>query len=117
MRAPHGSCHAWPWLLERQNTLHVVAFDFFARDGIDDYRFDTEEWERCAARFCRCNTAQWGDDARVCFGLPVGVDKMCFFFSYDRVVPFPDLSSDWLPYRTQNSKVLQVVFDVMITCS
>ena len=40
---PDCSSHAWPRLLDGQNTFHVVSMDLLAGDGVDDGRFNTEE--------------------------------------------------------------------------
>lgn len=41
--APHCASHAWPRFLDRQYSLDIVPIDLFARDGVDDGRFDSEK--------------------------------------------------------------------------
>jgi len=43
MSTPNGSSHARPWLLDGQNTLYIVAVDFFTGDWIDNRWFNAKE--------------------------------------------------------------------------
>lgn len=44
MCAPHSASHAWPGLFNGQDSLHIVAVDFFAGDWINDRRLNAKEW-------------------------------------------------------------------------
>jgi len=71
VRAPNCASHAWPWLLDCQDTLNIVTVQLLARDRVDDSGFDTEKGQRGATGFRGCDTCQWSDDMGTGFGLPV----------------------------------------------
>ena len=71
MCAPDCAGHARPWLLEGQNTLHVVSVNFFARNGVDNRRLDTEEWKGGAAWLGGSYTRKRSNNVGTSLGLPV----------------------------------------------
>lgn len=73
---PHGSSHARPRLLERQDTLDIIALELFTGDRIDDSRLNAKEGESCGTRLGWCDAAERCNDVGSGLGLPVGLPTM-----------------------------------------
>ena len=111
---PHCASHAWPWFPECENTFHIITWDFFAGNGIDDDGVDAEERKGRAAGLCWRNTSERCDDMRASLSLPVSlfmllaililsadlrvthINDMRFLLSDDLEVPLPDFCRNWL---------------------
>jgi hypothetical protein len=130
---PDCASHARPWLLESQNTLNIVSVDLLARDRVDDRRLDTKEWKGSATWLSRCDTSERSDDIGASLGLPVCllfvssflsnfpvstyINNVSFSLSNNFEVPLPDFRSDWLSDGSQDSEMLHLVLDVLVTSS
>lgn len=135
MGTPHGPGHARPRLLESKNTLDIVARDLLAGDGVDDSGFNAEEGQGCTAWLGGSNSTEGSDDVRAGLSLPVGlfqalalehgglnrgsaspyVANVSFLLSDLLKVPLPDLSGNWFTDGAQDTQVLHLVVDVLIT--
>jgi hypothetical protein len=130
---PDSTSHARPWLLESKHTFDIVTVDLLAGDWVDDRWFDTEEWKRSTSWLRWCYTCKWSDDIGSGLGLPVClqfvskclnykkdasyINNVSLLFSNGFKVPFPNFSSDGLTNRAQNSQVLHLMLDMLISSS
>lgn len=71
VRAVYCPCHTWPCLLESQDTLNIVSVNLLTRNGVDDCRLDSKEWEGCGARLRGRDACKRRDDIGTSLGLPV----------------------------------------------
>ena len=112
---PDGASHAGPSLLEGQDTLDVVAVNLLAGNRVDKRGLDTEEGERGRAGLGGGNASKGSDDVGTGLGLPVGVANLGAALADNIVVPLPDLGGDGLTNGAENTEVLHLVADVVVT--
>jgi len=131
MSTPDGTGHTWPWLLECQNPLDIISVDLLARDWVNNRRLNSEEWERCRSRLGWGNASKRSDNVGTGLSLPVCldpvsifhlgsshctyIDNVGFLLSNDFEIPFPNFSRNWLTDGTQNTEMLHLRLDVLVT--
>lgn len=131
--SPDGAGHAGPWLLECQDTLNIVAVDLLTGDGVDEGGLNAEEGQRAAAGLGGSDAGKRSESVRTGLGLPVGlekwlaseiqyqlqfvtyVDNVALLLSDNLKVPLPDLCSNGLTDRAQDSEVSELASDVLVT--
>lgn len=122
-------------MLEGQNTFNIIPMNLLSRDRVDDRGFDAKEGKRSTPWLGGSNTGKRSDNVGARLGLPVRlrvvelafaykrdisqtyVNDMSFLLSNNLKVPFPDLGSDWLSDGSQDSEMLHLMLDVLITRS
>jgi hypothetical protein len=128
--APDGAGHAGPRLLERQHALDIVAVDLLAGNRVDDRWLDAEEGEGGAARLSWGDAGQGSDDMGAGLRLPVRLQEsagnhhqisatyiynVALLLADYIIVPLPDLGGDRLSDGAQDTQVLHLSLDVLVS--
>src|SRR5690606_9270981 len=69
--AVYGTGHAGPWLLDREDTLDVIAVDLLSRHGVDNGGLNTEARQRSTSGLRRGDARHRSNYVRARFRLPV----------------------------------------------
>src|SRR5438045_8200315 len=77
---------------------------------IDNGWLDTEEWERCAPRFCRNCTRKRRNQNRPSLGLPPRIDNRASAAAYIFVIPHPCFRINWFADRAKQAERREIVF-------
>mmetsp|Transcript_5326 Transcript_5326/g.11589 ORF Transcript_5326/g.11589 Transcript_5326/m.11589 type:complete len:302 (-) Transcript_5326:853-1758(-) len=104
-----GSRNARPGLLDGQDTLNTIAFNFLTSRRIKDDGVNAVERQGTRSRLHRGASRQIGHDVSTRLGLPVGINNGTVLVADDFVVPPPSLWIDGLPDRAQDPQTGQVV--------
>ena len=98
--AVDGSGNGGPWGSNGQNTLDVIAFQFFAALRVKQDWIDAEERQGGRTWLCPSRAGKRSDDDRAGLGLPVCVDDSALFLTDMLVVPIPGFGVDGFAYGT-----------------
>mmetsp|Transcript_2388 Transcript_2388/g.3152 ORF Transcript_2388/g.3152 Transcript_2388/m.3152 type:complete len:297 (+) Transcript_2388:1357-2247(+) len=109
MVAPDGAHLAGPAVLDAQDALNPVAFDFHTGLRIQNHRRNTKERFHRSPWFGWMGTGQRGHQMTASFSLPPGVDDRAFALADNVVVPVPGLRVDRLAHSSEGAQIAQVV--------
>ena len=104
-----GPGHAWPGLPNGENAFHIVVFNDFATDRVQDDGVNSVHGKGAASRLHRGYTRNVGADVAAGLGLPIRINYGALLPSNLLVVPTPGLGIDWFSNGAKDAQAGEIV--------